>query len=1099
MTTRQERPDVEAVLRTLKDFQRETVDYVFRRLYLDPDYTRRFLIADEVGLGKTLVARGLIAKAVDHLWDALDRIGRIDIVYICSNAAIARQNINRLTITADASFSFASRITLLPIQLLQLQSRSLNFVSFTPQTSFDLRSSTGIAEERAMLYWLLRDVWDLRGKAPLNVLQGDMTTRNFRDQIRWFKKEHTVDEALATSFAYALKQHDEHASKAGRAGLQDEFHALCSRMPRTRKPGNVPRTLRHRRNALIGRLRALLARTCIQALEPDLIILDEFQRFKHLLDLEGEEGALANSMFEYANDHAEARVLLLSATPYKMYTMAHETDEVHYEDFIRTLRFLEGSERKARSFETLIQAYRSELFRLGSSDVGGHLLRHKRALEKRLRKVMVRSERLAASEDRNGMLTEIPSQDCRLHAEDLLGYLALQDVAEQLGHHDPIEYWKSAPYLLNFMDGYVFKRRFERAAKEAGQADQLAQMLENTEGLLLPWSDVMAYARVDPGNARLRDLLAQTTRRGAWQLVWIPPSLPYYQPEGVYADPALAGYTKRLVFSAWRVVPKVIAVLLSYEAERQMVGSFDASPENTPEARKKRRPLLRFAYSNERYTGMPVLGMIYPCFTLAETCDPLRLAANLAPDGLPTLAQVLQEARRRIECQLQQVPAYHLGDAPYDESWYWAAPILLDLHGDAAATRSWFDKPDLAEAWAGKHDDVEDEELTTRWVDHVAEARKLIHGHLELGSPPPDLAEVLAYLALAGPGMVSLRALSRIAGGPATLREEEIRTSAGQVAWGFLSLFNMPEVMALVRGRNPEEPYWRRVVEYGAEGGLQATLDEYAHVLREMLGLVDKPHAVIAGEAAEAMREVLTLRTAALRVDKIATARSPERARLDIEPQRMRTHFALRFGKDQTDDDQRAQREELVRAAFNAPFWPFVLATTSVGQEGLDFHPYCHAIVHWNLPSNPVDLEQREGRVHRYKGHAVRKNLARRYGLGEVDGTGQDPWDTLFNAALRDRAADASDLTPFWVYAQDDGSKIERHVPALPLSQERHKLEALRRSLTVYRMVFGQSRQEDLLAYLMAHVPEDDLQQYVERLRIDLSPPSFLRSPAKSK
>jgi len=28
--------------------------------------------------------------------------------------------------------------------------------------------------------------------------------------------------------------------------------------------------------------------------------------------------------------------------------------------------------------------------------------------------------------------------------------------------------------------------------------------------------------------------------------------------------------------------------------------------------------------------------------------------------------------------------------------------------------------------------------------------------------------------------------------------------------------------------------------------------------------------------------------------------------------------------------------------------------------EGLDFHHYCHAIVHWNLPSNPVDLEQRE-------------------------------------------------------------------------------------------------------------------------------------------
>lgn len=30
------------------------------------------------------------------------------------------------------------------------------------------------------------------------------------------------------------------------------------------------------------------------------------------------------------------------------------------------------------------------------------------------------------------------------------------------------------------------------------------------------------------------------------------------------------------------------------------------------------------------------------------------------------------------------------------------------------------------------------------------------------------------------------------------------------------------------------------------------------------------------------------------------------------------------------------------RTAFNSPFWPFVLASTDVGQEGLDFHSYTH-------------------------------------------------------------------------------------------------------------------------------------------------------------
>ena len=57
----------------LKDFQRKTVEYVFKRLYGD-DPTSRFLIADEVGLGKTLVARGIIAKTLEHLDVSLETV-----------------------------------------------------------------------------------------------------------------------------------------------------------------------------------------------------------------------------------------------------------------------------------------------------------------------------------------------------------------------------------------------------------------------------------------------------------------------------------------------------------------------------------------------------------------------------------------------------------------------------------------------------------------------------------------------------------------------------------------------------------------------------------------------------------------------------------------------------------------------------------------------------------------------------------------------------------------------------------------------------------------------------------------------------------------
>src|SRR5699024_11780311 len=121
------------------------------------------------------------------------------------------------------------------------------------------------------------------------------------------------------------------------------------------------------------------------------------------------------------------------------------------------------------------------------------------------------------------------------------------------------------------------------------------------------------------------------------------------------------------------------------------------------------------------------------------------------------------------------------------------------------------------------------------------------------------------------------------------------------------------------------------------------------------------------------------------------------------DDQRLRSHLAARYGR--TGSDAGEDREAVVRAAFNSPFRPFVLASTSVGQEGLDFHTYSHAIIHWNLPSNPVDMEQREGRVHRYKGHAVRKNVAEIFGTEAVTPSGTDPWRAMFAAAEASRPA----------------------------------------------------------------------------------------------
>lgn len=1078
-------PDPTPILSGLKDFQRETVEYVFRRLYLDADASNRFLIADEVGLGKTLVARGLIAKTIEHLWEKVDRI---DIVYICSNADIARQNIQRLNITGAEDFSLASRITLLPLQLHNLQNNRINFVSFTPGTSFDLKSNLGTAEERVLLYWLLDKAWQIQGRtAPMNLLQGTSGTDRFRGHIKWFRQYRTIDETLAEAFCQRLNQQVITDQQAGRLDIQTRFNALCERFSRTRE--NIPHEERRERSQLIGELRGLLAQSCISALEPDLIILDEFQRFKHLLASETEISELAHDLFNYSDTQSSTKVVLLSATPYKMYTLQHEAaEDNHYEDFLRTIQFLQSDAAQTEAFEKLLGEYRREILRLGKNNYD-QLLELKSKLEYELRQVMVRTERLAASPDRDGMLAEISCRNTMLEPQDLETYLSLQNIARILGQYDTLEYWKSASYLLNFMDNYELKRSFTQALDNQQQEAGLANVIANSSNLLLARSELETYAKIDPCNARLRGLLADTVDVGAWKLLWIAPSLPYYQLGGVYADSKQVKFTKRLIFSSWRVVPKMIATLLSYEVERRMVCSFEDAPENTVEARKRRRPLLRFARADDKLTGMPVLGLLYPSTVLARECDPLSFAIHSPTSEPLSLSDLLSNVQQKIDTLLQVLALESSDSGLEDERWYWAAPILLDRHFDPEATYQWFATPDLARIWAGEEPDQKDDEHgESLWAEHVKLAKEIVHDPLsfELGRPPSNLSLVLAQLAIASPGVAALRALTRVVDSSNMFTDADIRNSAAQIAWSFRSLFNSPETTSLIRGLNSEEPYWHRVLEYCVDGCLQAVLDEYVHILRESLGLLSEPLRKVVMEISRAISKSLTLRTSVMGVDEVWADK--DRNEISVGSYRMRGHFALRFGEEQSDDEKVINRTGQVREAFNSPFRPFVLATTSVGQEGLDFHPYCHAIVHWNLPSNPVDLEQREGRVHRYKGHAVRKNLALKYGLSEIPNLDGDPWQYLFDAGKRDRPIEASDLIPFWIYPLEGGAKIERYVPNLPLSRDCERLESLRRSLAVYRMVFGQSRQEDLLAYLLDRLSASEADQIIRNLQINLEP-----------
>ena len=130
--------------------------------------------------------------------------------------------------------------------------------------------------------------------------------------------------------------------------------------------------------------------------------------------------------------------------------------------------------------------------------------------------------------------------------------------------------------------------------------------------------------------------------------------------------------------------------------------------------------------------------------------------------------------------------------------------------------------------------------------------------------------------------------------------------------------------------------------------------------------------------------------------------------------------------------------------------------------------------------------------VHRYKNQAVRLNVAHAHGaaLFDREEAPKDPWALLFDAACQ-AAASETDLSPWWIF--DGPAKIERRVLVPPLSREAARLPQLRRSVAVYRLAFGQPRQDDLLEWLRNLVETCEPGELAQ-LQISLKPRSTAHS-----
>jgi hypothetical protein len=140
-----------------------------------------------------------------------------------------------------------------------------------------------------------------------------------------------------------------------------------------------------------------------------------------------------------------------------------------------------------------------------------------------------------------------------------------------------------------------------------------------------------------------------------------------------------------------------------------------------------------------------------------------------------------------------------------------------------------------------------------------------------------------------------------------------------------------------------------------------------------------------------------------------------------------------------------------LRKGFNSPFWPHVLAKTSIGQDGLDFHVWCDRIIHWDLPRDPVDFEQREGRIARYGSICVRRALAEVYG-GAPPAPWQSPFGAIFEAA-RAAKRDGLGLERWWSSTNHKPTSVTF---SLPFSLAALRLSRLRDDLVHYRLALGE-------------------------------------------
>lgn len=1057
-----------STLKGLKDFQRATVDRVdalFRK------GQNRVLVADEVGMGKTLIARGAIVKTARLRMEEQDDLFKV--IYICSNQNIANQNIRKLDVAGKNAVGSVSD-TRLSMQHLRIAEQEndpevkegfIQFIPLTPETSFRMTVGGGSVQERALMYAILKRIPDFASH------RGSLENYMMLDAVRawdewakgWF--EHRVTECeKASNGKYP-------ANVIEKILNYPEYEQIKEILLNHLNERRYNKKLTYSNYQVMNKLRVMFARVSVSMLEPDLVIMDEFQRFKFLLSSdESELGILAHSFLS----GKDTRVLLLSATPYKLYSTLEEIDEnqldEHYAEFFQVMDFLFDDSEKENAFKEVWKSYSIALNELKAGDSA--ILQIKNRAENAMYQGVCRTERISVMESGDYTDDSSVKNHLQVDSNDISSYMQMARLLtkSESKYSLPIDYVKSCPYLMSFMRSYKIKEQIEKYYHS--HAEELGA--EREQNLL--WvnkSRIGRYEELPKTNARLEALKEKSFTGGAEKFLWVPPSKPYYELRGAYKNSE--GFSKILVFSSWEMVPRMIGAMLSYESERRTIGKLIHQERNQDRKNtgyfaegNRRYPSarLRFNVSNGEVRGMSLFTLLYPSKSLAQMYSPID-----SLNAGESLERIEKSIRVILNTKLDEVEDKYgqLFNNRVDERWYYLAPMLMD---GVIYAKHWIE--DVVYEMNADSEDTTSDRGNKGFLAHIDKLNEYLNcpDEINLGRRPDDLIETLINMVLGSPAVCIYRT-----NGKSTTR-------ATALAKVFVNNFNIPESIAIIDlayGRcKDDNSHWQNVLKYCKDGCFQAMIDEYNHMLGETAGFQTEGNKNQIVH--EMLMESLRIHTATYTVDTYQAFRKRIHGEKNSDGCRIRSSYAVGYIKDAGDNSKVINRKESIRNAFNSPMRPFVLATTSIGQEGLDFHNYCRVIMHWNLPSNPIDLEQREGRINRFKCLAIRQNVAQQYGNTVFK---KDIWKEMFEAAVNEKQPGQSELVPFWCFGKNQQIKIERLVPMYPMSKDEVNYERLIKILSLYRLTLGQARQEELLEYLFR---EFDDTSKLKDLFIDLSP-----------